>query len=95
MKTGEATNRLWLAIKNAQLEPEPFWGYEDIGAFFLLAVSSGLILRLLARIHFLPRSAIINPGIGLQSGVVMFLGAGLYSVLRLRYRNPCLSRWVG
>ena len=96
MKTGETANRLWLAIKNAPLEPEPFWGYDDIGAFFLLAVSSGLILRLLARIHFLARSAIINPGIGIQSGVVMFLGAGLYSILRFRYGQPTLKRlgWV-
>jgi hypothetical protein len=49
MKLGEAAHRLWLAIANASLELEPFWGYENIGAFFLLAVSSGLILRLLAR----------------------------------------------
>src|SRR5215469_16508388 len=96
MKIGEAAHRLWLAIRNARLEPEPFWGYEDIGAFFLLAVSSGLILRLLARTHFLARSEIVNPGIGIQSGVVMFLGAGLYSLLRLRYRQPVLKPlgWV-
>lgn len=96
MKTGETANRLWLAIKNAPLEPEPFWGYDDIGAFFLLAVSAGLILRLLARIHFLARSAIINPGIGIQFGVVVFLGAGLYSLLRLRYRQPVLKSlgWI-
>jgi hypothetical protein len=96
MKTGEAANRLWFAIKNARLAPAPFLGYEDIGAFFLFIVLLGLILRLLAPIHFLARSAIINPGIGLQSAVVVFLGAGLYSVLRLRYRQPVLKLldWV-
>lgn len=59
MKTGEAATRLWLAIKNTRLEPKPFGGYEDIGAVFILAVLLGLILRLLARIHFLPRSAMV------------------------------------
>jgi membrane protease YdiL (CAAX protease family) len=27
MEVGEAENH-WLAIKNARLEPQPFWGYE-------------------------------------------------------------------
>ena len=96
VKVGGTAKNDWLAIKNARLEPEPFWGYEDIGAFFLLIVSWGLILRLLARFHFLSRSAIINPSIGLQSAMVVFLGAGLYSVLRFRYRQPVLKSlgWV-
>jgi membrane protease YdiL (CAAX protease family) len=85
-----------LLVKNADLKCQPYWGYEDIGAFFLVVVLFGLILRLLARIHFLSRSAIINPSIGLQSGVVVCLGAGLYSILRLRYRQPVLKPlgWV-
>jgi membrane protease YdiL (CAAX protease family) len=96
MKVGEEAKNRWLAIKNARLEPQPFWGYEDIGAFFLLIVSLGLILRLLARFHLLSRSTIINPGVGLQSAVVAFLGAGLYFVLRFRYRQPVLKPlgWV-
>jgi hypothetical protein len=91
MKVGEEAKNRWLAAKNARLDPQPFWGYEDVGAFFLLIVSLGLILRLLARVHFLSRSAIINPSVGLQSAVAVFLGAGLYSVLRLRYRHPVLK----
>ncbi len=96
MKLGEEAKNRWLAAKNARLDPQPFWGYEDVGAFFLLIVSIGLILRLLARVHFLSRSAIINPSVGLQSAVAVFLGAGLYSVLRLRYRHPVLKPlgWV-
>ena len=86
----------WLAIKNEHLDAEPYWGYEDIGAFFLLLVSLSPILRLLARFHFLSRSAITNPGVGLQFAVVVFLSIGLYSVLRLRHRQPVLKPlgWV-
>ena len=96
MKIREEAKNHWLAIQNARLEPQPFWGYEDIGVFFLFAVSLGMILRLLARLHFLSRSTIINPSVGLQSAVVVFLGAGLYSVLRFRYRQPVLKPlgWV-
>ncbi len=96
MKVGEEAKHHWLAIKNARLDPQPFWGYEDIGAFFLLIVSVSLVLRLLARFHFFSRSTIINPSVGLQSAVVVFLGAGLYSVLRFRHRQPVLEPlgWV-
>ena len=96
MKICEEAKNHWLAITNARLEPQPFWGYEDIGAFFLLIVSLSLILRLLARCHFLSPSAIIDPSIGLQSAVVVFLGVGLYFVLRFRHRQPVLKPlgWV-
>src|SRR5215469_12305380 len=91
MKIGGAANNQWLATKNASLEPQLFWGYEDIGAFLLLPVFLGLILRLLVRLDFLSRFAIINPSTGLQSAVVALLGAGLYFILRLRYRQPVLK----
>jgi hypothetical protein len=96
MKIGEEAKYRWLAIKYGRLEPQPFWGYEDIGAFFLLIVLLGLLLRLLARLHFLSRFAIINPTVGVQSAIVVFLGTGLYSVLRFRYRQPVLKPlgWV-
>jgi Domain of unknown function (DUF362) len=37
-----------------------------------------------------------HPSVGLQSAVVVFLGTGLYSVLRFRYRQPLLKPlgWV-
>ena len=90
MKIGGTANSQWLAIKNARLEPQAFWGYEDIGAF-LLAVLLGLIFRLLVRFQLLPQFAIVNPSVALQSGVVALLGAGLYFILRLRYRQPVLK----
>jgi hypothetical protein len=81
-----------VTIKNARLDPQPFWGYENIGAFFILIVSLSLILRLLAVFTSSrgPRSS--TQGSGLQSAVVVFLGTGLYSVLRFRHRQPVLSR---
>jgi membrane protease YdiL (CAAX protease family) len=96
MKIFEEAKNQWLAIKNARFDQQPYWGYEDIGAFFLLIMSLRPILRLLARAHLLSQSAITNPSMGLKSAVVMFLGAGLYSVLRFRYRQPVLKPlgWV-
>ena len=63
---------------------------------FLLIVSLGLILHLLVRLHFLSRSTIINPSVRSQSAVVLFLGAGLYFVLRFRHPQPVLKPlgWV-
>jgi len=96
MKIVGAENNHWLAIKNARLEPQPFWGYEDIGAFLLLAVLLGLVFRLLVHLQVLSRFAMDKPSIGLQSAVVTLLGAGLYFILRLRHRQPMLKPlgWV-
>src|SRR5215467_1710703 len=96
MKIAGAGNNHWLAIKNARLEPQPFWGYEDIGAFLLLAVLLGLVLRLLVHLQVLSRSAMDKPSIGLQYAVVTLLGAGLYFILRFRHRQPVLKPlgWV-
>jgi len=92
---GDAKNQ-WLGIRNTRIEPEPFWGYEDIGAFLLLAVVLDLILRLLVRFQFLSQFAIVNASAALQSAVGALLGAGLYFILRLRYRQPVLKPlgWV-
>jgi hypothetical protein len=96
MKIGEEAQTHWLAISNTRLDPPPFCGYKDIGAFFLLLVSLSLILRLLARFHLLSRSAVTSPSVGLQSAVVVILIVGLYSVLRFRHRQPVLKPlgWV-
>jgi uncharacterized protein len=92
---GEAKNQ-WLGIRNTRIEPQPFWGYEDIGAFLLLAVVLDLILRLLVRFQFLSQFAIVNASAALQSAVGALLGAGLYFILRLRYRQPVIKPlgWV-
>ena len=73
-----------------------FAGYEDIGAFLLLAVLLGLILRLLVRFQVLSRSAMDSLSAGLQSAVIAVLSGGLYFILRLRYRRPVLKPlgWV-
>ena len=96
MKIVGAGNNHWLAIKNARLGPQPFWGYEDIGAFLLLGVLLGLILRLLVHLQVLSPSLMDDPSIGLQSAVVTLLVAGLYFILRLRHRQPVLKPlgWV-
>jgi len=96
MKVGQAAKTHWLPISNTRRDPQPFWGYEDIGAFVLLLVSLSLILRLLAHFHFLSRFAIMNPSVGLQSAVVVILIVGLYSVFRFRHRQPVLKSlgWV-
>jgi membrane protease YdiL (CAAX protease family) len=96
MRIREEAKNPRLRIRNASLEPQPFWGYEDIGAFLLLAVLLGLILRLLVRLQFLSRFAIVNPSVALQSAVVALLGVGLYFILRLRCRQPVLKPlgWV-
>lgn len=57
--------------------------------------NASLILRLLARLHFLSQSTIINPSLGRQSAVVVFLGAGLYFVLRLRHRQKPVLKPLG
>src|ERR1017187_9779106 len=80
----------WLAIKNERLDPEPYWGYEDIGLFFLVLVLLGSVLRLLVRFHLLQRSELTNPSFGLQFAVVAFLSLGLYLVLKFRHRQPVL-----
>jgi membrane protease YdiL (CAAX protease family) len=92
---GEAKDQR-LVIRNTRFEPHPFWGYEDIGAFLLLAVLLGLILRLLVHFQFLSRSAMDSPGTGLQSAAIAVLSGGLYFILRLRYRQPVLKPlgWV-
>jgi membrane protease YdiL (CAAX protease family) len=91
MRIREEAKNPRLRIRNASLAPQPFWGYEDIGAFLLLAVLLGLILRLLVRLQFLSRFAIVNPSVALQSAVVALLGVGLYFILRLRCRQPVLK----
>jgi membrane protease YdiL (CAAX protease family) len=70
---------------------KPYWGYEDLGVFCLLLVTLGPILRLLERTHLLAQSAPL-----VQPGVILFLVAGLYAVLRLRHHQPVLRPlgWV-
>lgn len=76
--------------------PEPYWGYEDIGIFFVFLVLLTPIFRLFLHFHLLLRSELINPGAGLQCALITFLGLALYLVLKLRHHQPVLKPlgWV-
>jgi membrane protease YdiL (CAAX protease family) len=75
---------------------EPYWGYEDIGIFFIFVVLLNPALRLLVHFHLLPRSELINASAGLQFVLITFLGLALYLVLKLRHHRPVLRPlgWV-
>ena len=64
-----------------------YWGYEDIGLFFLGLLLLGPLLRLTIRAHILTPGMLLRPTVTLQTGVMVFLLALLYSILKLRYRR--------
>ncbi len=75
---------------------KPYWGYEDIGIFFIVLVLLSPLFRVLVRFRVLPQTDLANPGIGLQVGFTVFLIVTLYSVLKLRHQQPVLRPlgWV-
>jgi len=75
---------------------EPYWGYEDIGIFFVFMVLLTPVIRLLVYFHLLLRSELINPSAGLQFVLITFLGLALYLVLKLRHHQQVLKPlgWV-
>lgn len=75
---------------------KPYWGYEDLGVFFLILVSLTSVLRLCVRFQFLSQSEISNPTASLQFAVLTFLTVALYLVLKIRYRQPVMRPlgWV-
>jgi membrane protease YdiL (CAAX protease family) len=77
-------------------EEKPYWSYEDIGVFSLVLAALGPILHLFTRFHLLSRSELENPGLGLQSAMIVSLILVLYLVLKLRHRRPVLRPlgWV-
>ena len=76
--------------------PKPYWGYEDIGIFFVFPVLLNPVFRLFVHFHILLRSELANPSAGLQLALVAFLGLTLYLVLKLRHHQPVLRPlgWV-
>jgi membrane protease YdiL (CAAX protease family) len=76
--------------------PPPYWGYDDIGIFFLILVLLRPMFRLCVRFHFLRASDFKHPSAGLQGWVVVFLSFALYLVLKLRHHAPVLRPlgWV-
>jgi len=75
---------------------EPYWSYEDIGAFFFVLVFLAAVVRLAMRMHFLRPSELVTPSLALQSFVIIFLGVSLYLILKWRYRRPVIAPlgWV-
>ncbi len=69
---------------------KPYWNFEDIGVFFLVIVLIGFVLRLLVRIHLLPRSELNNPSVLLQFALIASLTLALYLVLKLHHHRPVL-----
>jgi hypothetical protein len=70
---------------------DPYWGYEDIGIFFLLLAFLATALRLAVRLHILPVTQLANPKPGVQCAIVLLLMLALYLALKLRYRRPVLE----
>ncbi len=75
---------------------EPYWSYEDIGAFFFVLVFLAAVVRLAMRMHFLRPSELVTPSLALQSFVIIFLSVSLYLILKWRYRRPVIAPlgWV-
>ena len=74
---------------------EPPWTYEDIGASFLFVVSLTTLIRVAVRVHLLPRSELIVPGLALQGFVVACLDGALYTILKLHDHGPVIRELDG
>jgi len=70
---------------------EPYWNYEDLGAFFFVLVFLNAMVRLAVRIHLLRPSELISPSLALQSFIIIFLGVALYAVLKCRYHQSVMA----
>lgn len=76
--------------------PKPYWGYEDIGIFFVFLVLLTPVFRLFVHFHILLRSELTTPSASLQFALVAFLSLTLYLVLKLRHHQAVLRAlgWV-
>ncbi len=94
--TREVPLRAQSAFRDDRGSLKPYWGYEDIGTFFVFLVLLTPIFRLLMRFHLLLRSELTNPSAGLQFALVTFLSLALYLVLKLRHHQAVLRPlgWV-
>lgn len=85
----------WSACKTKE-QKRVFWGYEDLGIFFLLVTLLSLALHALVHLGVLPQTELLQPDDSLQLAVISVLSAGLFAVLKLRHRKPLLRPlgWV-
>jgi uncharacterized protein len=92
----EKALRAHSASAHGRVFPKPYWGYDDIGIFFLILVLLTPVFHLLVYFHLLRRSDLANPSARLQFVLVAFLSVTLYLVLKLRHHQPVLGPlgWV-
>ena len=69
---------------------EPYWSYEDIGAFVVFVTLLGATIRLLVRVQVLPHSATGEPSAAIQFGVIALLSGALYMILKWRYHRAVI-----
>lgn len=70
---------------------DPYWSYEDLGVFFFVLALLNVAVRLAVRSHWLRSTELVSPSLGVQSGLIIFLGIALYMILKWRYRRPVLA----
>ena len=70
---------------------EPYWSYGDLGVFFFVLALLNVAVRLAVRSQWLRSTELVNPSLGLQSCLIIFLGIALYVILKWRYRRPVLA----
>lgn len=75
---------------------EPYWSYEDIGAFFFVLVVLAALVRLGIRTHLLRPSDLVAPSLTLQISIIIFLSIALYAILKWRRQKPVIAPlgWV-
>jgi membrane protease YdiL (CAAX protease family) len=75
---------------------EPYWSYEDIGAFFFVLVVVAALVRLGIRTHLLRPSDLVAPSLTLQTSIIIFLSIALYAILKRRRQKPVIAPlgWV-
>jgi membrane protease YdiL (CAAX protease family) len=88
IRLGGGRCRALLRVLRGTRIPKPYWGYDDLGIFFLVVVLLGPLLNLSVRLRFVPNAENSSPS--LQMGIVILLSVALYLVLEIRYRRPVL-----
>jgi membrane protease YdiL (CAAX protease family) len=70
---------------------EPYWDYEDLGAFLFVLVFLGAVVRLAVRVHLLRPSELAHSSLVVQSLTIVLLTIALYTILKLRYHQPVMK----
>ncbi len=65
-----------------------FWGYQDVGLFFLALSFLDAALRLAVRLRFMSPHDLEQPTSGLLFFVLVFLTCSLFGIIKIRYRKP-------